>query len=131
MVALSDLLERLSVRIELPIGQWLTEMVVGTVRCDDWPALWRVSVWLGAMLHHAEDAAVTLQALMQFLAMGLILETRRSGGELLNEHGALAALDYYRRTPPQARKALQVDVSHACAHAIRTRVSLRLIPTPA
>jgi hypothetical protein len=118
MVVLSDLIERLSVRLELPIGQWLTEMAAGAVQRDDWPALWRVSVWLGAMLHHAEDAAVALQALMQFLGMGSIFGTRRAGGEWLNEHGALAALDYYRRTPPQARKALQVDVSQVCAHAL-------------
>ncbi|MCB0128331.1 MAG: hypothetical protein KDE58_38960, partial [Caldilineaceae bacterium] len=118
MAILSDLIERLSVRLELPIGQWLTELVVGHVPRDDWPALWRLSVWLGAMLHHAEDAAVTLQALMQFLAMGSIFETRRVGGEWLNEQGALAALDYYRRMPPQARMALQVDVSQACAYAL-------------
>jgi hypothetical protein len=118
MAVLSDLIERLSVRIELPIGQWLTEMAAGVVQRDDWPALWRVSVWLGAILHYAEDAAVALQALMQFLGMGSIFETRRFGGEWLNEHGALAALDYYRRTPPQARNALQVEVSQVCAQAL-------------
>jgi hypothetical protein len=119
MAVMSDLLERLSVRLELPIGQWVTEIAAGIVRRDDWPALWRVSVWLGAMLHYTEDAAIAVQALMQFLGMGSIFETRRAGGEWLNEHGALAALDYYRRTPPPARKALQADVSLVCAHALR------------
>lgn len=118
MVVLSDLLERLSMRIELPIDQWLTEMVVGVVPREDWPALWQVSVWLGALLHHAENAAIALQAMMQFLAHGAILETRRTGGEWLNEHGALRALHDYRRAPPQARDQMRTDVSHACANAL-------------
>src|SRR5262249_35905594 len=52
-VVLSDLLERLSVRIEVPIGQWLSEIAAESVPRADWPALWRVSVWLGALLDHA------------------------------------------------------------------------------
>jgi hypothetical protein len=118
MTQLSDLLERLSRRIELPIGQWVTEIAAVGVEREDWPAMWRLSVWLGATLHHAEDAAVALQALMQFLTMGSVLPTRREGAEWLNEHGALAALDEYRRVPAHARKTLNGDVSQSCAYAL-------------
>ena len=47
--------------------------------------MWRLSVWLGAMLHHAEDAGLTLHAVMQFLTYGAIQEASRQGGAWLDE----------------------------------------------
>ena len=118
MEVLFDLVGQLSLRIELPISQWLTEMAVADVPPGVWPALWRVSVWLGAMQYYAGDAAVVLQALMQFLAVGSISERRRTGGQWLNEHGALAALERYREAPRHMRPALEASVARACAGAV-------------
>lgn len=118
MVTSSDLLERVSARIELPINQWVTEITAQEVTRDYWPSMWTVAVWIGAMMHYIEDAAVVMQAHGQFLTYGSFMETRRAGAEWLNKYGVLAALDEYRQANPRDRVRLADDVSEASAYAL-------------
>lgn len=96
MGVLSDLLERISRSITLPVSQWRFEMAAEEIPRESWPKIWRTGVRLGCLWHLLEDLAELRQACSQILGNGGVVETRRWAGAMLWRLGAGQSLLAYR-----------------------------------